>query len=164
MSHQEPDNTFAPDALQRLYQRLHTHYIGVYRGEDVEESMHVHDLADPEAFYKELSTFAYLIMTHPTSARTQALARTYDAHLGDLHAMCITDLQQGRPTSVCICMHQFVHGKCVYYRDRLTDLANTEEERMRAEENLRAWKECLMLIQSHEYGQTPEETVCVSAP
>ena len=138
---------FTPADLQRLYTRLHTHYIGVFHQEDFQESRIVNDLIEPEAFYRELATFAHLLMTAPTSARTQAVARTYQDHLSAIHQLTITDLTNGEPTQGCICMREYLEGKCERYRGLLANPDVPDEDKHHAVEALRKWEDRLSRLE-----------------
>jgi len=120
-------------ALQKLYLRLHAHYM------PEEETHFTVELIDPEAFYAQLATFAKWIMTEPSSERTQTLAKECDEILTNTHNDTIRGLTDGQTVEGCICMEQYIEQKCQTYRNHLLHTGLTEAQRAASEESLAKW-------------------------
>lgn len=134
-------------ALQRLYQRLHQHYLSDGTDGSIEDeylkSHYTVELIDPEAFYRELATFALWIMTEPTSERTQALAKQCDEILTATHNDTIRGLTDGQIVNGCVCMEQYIQQKCQNFRAHLVQSGLTESERTASEDSLEKWTDRL---------------------
>ena len=131
-------------ALQRLYKRLYQHYLSDGTDNSAEEdealkSHYVTELIDPEAFYRELATFALWIMTEPASERTQALAKQCDEILTATHNDTIRGLTDGQIVNGCVCMEQYIQQKCQNFRAHLAQSGLTESERAASEDSLAKW-------------------------